>query len=77
MARKVTVTRRDITEAAFALLQEEGISQVTARKLAAKAGCSTQPIFRIYKGMEELEEELFTMSCDFSMTIMPAFRGRP
>lgn len=45
MARKVTVTRRDITEAAFALLQEEGISQVTARKLAAKAGCSTQPIF--------------------------------
>ena len=65
MARKVTVTRQDITEAAFALLQEEGISQVTARKLAAKAGCSTQPIFRIYKGMEELEEELFTMSCDF------------
>ena len=65
MARKESITREAIMNAAFAILQEEGIEQVTARKLAAKANCSTQPIFRIYKNMEELIEELFGMACDF------------
>ncbi len=65
MARKESITRDDLLTAAFTLLQEEGIGQVTARKLAAKAGCSTQPIFRIYKNMEELMEELFIKACDF------------
>ena len=65
MARKETITKNDIINAAFAILQEEGIEQVTARKLAAKAGCSTQPIFRVYKNMDELTEELFSKACDF------------
>lgn len=65
MARKETITKDAIMQAAFEILQEEGISQVTARKLAAKAGCSTQPIFRVYKGMEELIEELFDKACNF------------
>ena len=59
MARKESVTKNDILEAAFSILQEEGIEQVTARKLAARANCSTQPIFRIYKNINELIEELF------------------
>ena len=41
------------------MVKQEGIEQVTARKLAAKAGCSTQPIFRAYENMEELYLELF------------------
>ena len=65
MARKESITREDLIKAAFAILQEDGIEQVTARKLAAKANCSTQPIFRIYKNMEELIEELFGRACDF------------
>ena len=59
MARKETITKQDIMNAAFEILQEEGIEQVTARKLAAKANCSTQPIFRVYKNMDELIGELF------------------
>lgn len=65
MARKESITKEDIVNAAFSILQEEGITQVTARKLAAKAGCSTQPIFRIYKNMDELIEELFGKACSF------------
>ena len=60
MARKESVTKNDILEAAFSILQEEGIEQVTARKLAARANCSTQPIFRIYKNINELIEESVT-----------------
>lgn len=54
MARKETITIQDILETAFVMTKEEGFQNVTARKVAAKAGCSTQPIFRVYKNMEEL-----------------------
>ena len=65
MARKETITKRDILNAAFQMVREEGIGQISARTLAAKAGCSTQPIFRVYKNMEELGEELFVKAVDF------------
>ena len=65
MARKESITKDMLINAAFTLLCEEGADQVTARKLAAKANCSTQPIFRIYKNMDELLEELFAKACDF------------
>ena len=59
MARKETITKKDILNAAFEMASEEGFEHVTARTLAAKAGCSTQPIFRVYKNMEALGAELF------------------
>jgi len=54
MARKETITIQMILDTAFAMTREEGFANVTARKVATKAGCSTQPIFRLYKNMEEL-----------------------
>ena len=54
MARKEMITIDRILDTAFAMTREEGFANVTARKVAAKAGCSTQPIFRVYKNMEEL-----------------------
>ncbi len=61
MARKESVTKKDILNAAFLMTKEEGMENVTARKLAAKAGCSTQPIFRHYKNMEDLQDDLYEM----------------
>lgn len=54
MARKETITVEMILDTAFSMTREEGFANVTARKVAAKAGCSTQPIFRVYKNMDEL-----------------------
>ena len=62
MARKESITKDVILNAAFAILEEEGISQVTARKLAARANCSTQPIFRVYSGMDEMYDEVYGMA---------------
>ena len=67
MARKETITKDAIIQAAFSILQEEGIEQVTARKLAAKANCSTQPIFRFYKSMDEV--------CGAGRSVLPVFPG--
>ena len=65
MPRKVTITRQMIFDAAFELLRTEGVENVTARKLAVKIGCSTQPIFRVYEGMEQLNGELFICAMEF------------
>ncbi|MCH5257149.1 MAG: TetR/AcrR family transcriptional regulator [Lachnospiraceae bacterium] len=65
MARKETITKNDILNAAFEMASEEGFEHVTARTLAAKAGCSTQPIFRIYKNMEELGKDLFEKGVEY------------
>lgn len=59
MARKESITKEMLLDVAFELVNEEGIENLTARKLAAKAGCSTQPIFRTYKNMDEVAEDVF------------------
>ena len=65
MARKETITKNEILNTAFQMARQEGIAQVSARTLAAKAGCSTQPIFRLYKNMEELGNELYEKAIVF------------
>lgn len=59
MARKETITIDIIFEVAFQMAREEGLENVTARRLADRIGCSTQPIFRVYSGMTELGELIF------------------
>jgi AcrR family transcriptional regulator len=75
MARKESITKNAILEVAFAMAQE-GDGAVTARTLAAKAGCSTQPIFRVFKSMEELEGELFAKAVSYYTDFYEAFRQR-
>lgn len=65
MARKETITIQMILDTAFAMTREEGFANVTARKVAAKAGCSTQPIFRVYKNMDELWDAVYDRAADF------------
>lgn len=65
MARKQSITQEMLKEAAFSLAKTEGIEAVTARKVAQAAGCSTQPIFRAYENMEELQAEVVKMAGDF------------
>ncbi len=59
MPRKETITREKLLASAFELVRERGAGELSARHLASQAGCSTQPIFRLYRNMEELEKDLF------------------
>lgn len=59
MARKEQISKEDIKKAAFSMLREKGKDEITARKLAEYAGCSTQPIFRNYSSMEECMSDVF------------------
>jgi len=64
MARKTTFTRKDITDAAVELIRESGHESVNARGLAAKLGCSTQPIFSNFKGMDDVLDAALKATLD-------------
>ena len=65
MPRKESITIEQILDTAFSMTREEGFDSVTARRVAAKAGCSTQPIFRVYKNMEELWDAVYEKAAVF------------
>ncbi|MCR4892701.1 MAG: TetR/AcrR family transcriptional regulator [Lachnospiraceae bacterium] len=64
MPKKSSVTKEKIFESAFQLVREKGMEEFSARRVAEAAGCSTQPIFRAYANMGELEEEIFRFAAD-------------
>ena len=55
-ARKIT--KEDIVGAAVEVLRDGGFSAINARSVAKKLGCSTQPIYCLFKSMEELKNAL-------------------
>lgn len=73
MARKESVTIDKILDTAFAMTREEGFQHITARKVAAKVGCSTQPIFRVYKNMEELWTAVYEKAVQYFQDYLSLF----
>ena len=59
MARRKTITREHILNAAHEVVSTEGFSGFTARNIASKMKSSTQPIYLEFKNMEELREAFF------------------
>ncbi|MBQ8822164.1 MAG: TetR/AcrR family transcriptional regulator [Lachnospiraceae bacterium] len=73
MARKESVTIDRILDASFTMTREEGFRNITARKVAAKVGCSTQPIFRVYKNMEELWDAVYDKAVQYFQDYISLF----
>lgn len=65
MPRKQTITKEMIQKSALELAREEGLEAVTARRVAAKAGCSTQPIFKLYENMDDLVRDVIRLAGEF------------
>ncbi|MBR6329521.1 MAG: TetR/AcrR family transcriptional regulator [Lachnospiraceae bacterium] len=65
MARKQSITKEVIQEAALSLARQEGLEAVTARRVAAQANCSTQPIFRAYENMADLQDDVIRLAGEF------------
>ncbi|MEK3794419.1 TetR/AcrR family transcriptional regulator [Paenibacillus sp. FSL R7-0204] len=64
---KAEVTREDISLAAFELTRQAGFEVLTARNIAVKLKCSTQPVYRLYKNMEEVKEDIYKRAVDFAL----------
>lgn len=59
MARRKTITKDMILNAAYEVVATEGFSRFTARNIASKMKCSTQPIYLEFKNMGDLRSALF------------------
>jgi len=75
MARKEKISRDDIITAAFNIARREGIRDVTARKLAIEIGCSTQPIFRIFQGMDAVIHEILIVITQYFEKYYMGYQG--
>lgn len=58
MPPKTKISKEKILEIALLIVKEEGISSINARNIAKRLHCSTQPIFRNYKNMSDLNNDL-------------------
>ena len=58
MARKVTISKDMILDAALRLLIREGYSNVNIKTIAAELNCSTQPIAWHFENMNAMRTEL-------------------
>lgn len=58
MPPKVTFTKEYVIEAAYEILRESGIEELSARKIAEKLNCSTAPVYSTFESMEALKEEI-------------------
>jgi AcrR family transcriptional regulator len=67
MPPKPDMSREQVLQAAFDLLREKGIEALTARSLAERLHCSTQPIYRIFKSMDELKEQAYERAACYLM----------
>ncbi len=76
MARKESITKQMLLDTAFQMTREEGMENVTTRRLADHAKCSTQPIFRIYRGMEELYDDVYEMAITFFSDFYRSYQSR-
>lgn len=54
----IKTTRKDMIDAAIAIVRKSGWETLNARELAKKLNCSTQPIFRVFENMQELKESV-------------------
>ncbi|HPF70218.1 MAG TPA: helix-turn-helix domain-containing protein [Candidatus Krumholzibacteria bacterium] len=54
--RKRVFSKEDVIEAALAVARQEGLSQVTARRVADQLGASTAPVYSNFPTMEALTD---------------------
>ncbi len=72
MPAKKKITKDKILATALTLLQEQGYEAITIKTLAKELGCSTQPIYLSFSGMDELRGELVPLAVKQFETFMRA-----
>ena len=72
MPPKVKVTQEQIVKAGLELARQAGPEAINARAVAAKLGCSTQPVFSNYASMEALQADVLAAAEAFYQEHMAA-----
>ena len=72
MPPKVKVTKQMVTEASFEVVRASGHQNLSARTIAERLGCSTQPVLYSFKTVDEIREAAYEMADAYHTSyIMP------
>ena len=58
MAGKSIIDKETLLKYAVKMVEQKGIESINGRDLAAQAGISTKPIYRIYKSLDDLKVDV-------------------
>ncbi|BBM36642.1 TetR/AcrR family transcriptional regulator [Pseudoleptotrichia goodfellowii] len=59
---KIKFTKKDIVKATYEIMKNEGIKNISARKIASKFKGSTAPIYANFSTIDELKEEIIKLA---------------
>ena len=59
MSAVVKIKKEDLIKGAIKIIRDKGEYELSARNLAKVVGCSTQPIFRLFKNMDDLLKTVY------------------
>ncbi len=64
MPPKRETTRESILSAALCIVEDQGIDAVSARSVAQRLRCSTQPIYSLFDSMDTLRREVWHLALE-------------
>jgi AcrR family transcriptional regulator len=67
MPPQINFSQDQILQTAFELVRKEGLSALSARKIAQELQCSTNPIYRAFQSMQELESAVIQKAKDYAI----------
>ena len=59
MSSVTKIKKEDLVKGTIKIIRSKGDAELSARNLARVVGCSTQPIFRIFKNMDDLKNTVY------------------
>ena len=65
MPPKPKVNKQMILDASFEIVREQGHEMISARTIAEKLGCSTQPVMYYFKTIEEIRKETYWLADEY------------
>ena len=67
MPPKVNFSREEMLNEAFEIVRQEGLQALSARRIAKNLNSSTQPIYREFESMKQLEAEIIARARDYAV----------
>ena len=79
MPKTTTITKEMIINSTFEIVREEGFYNLSARKIAKKIGCSTQPIYWVYKSIDDLIRDVVNKVVSYLSEMLKSYQksGKP
>lgn len=74
MPPKAEMTKEKVLDAAFAIVRECGLDALSARSIAQRLKCSTQPIYSVYGNMLDVKDDVYNMAVDFALSSMKEYQ---